>query len=106
MSLAGIHVDDYGYAIELTVNDKDTDTSADISSFTTQSYLLRDPIGVTTTKTASFKTDGTEETRTYTIANGDIDRVGRWRIQVQISDASSVITSDEIVFTVYSRVNS
>jgi hypothetical protein len=105
MSLAGIHVDDYGYALEITVNDKDTDTSTDISTYTTRSFLLRDPAGTTTTKTALFKTDGTDGALTYTVVTGDIDQPGRWQIQVQLSDGSSVITSDIIVFSVLARVN-
>jgi len=105
MSLVGIHVDDYGYNLELTVNDKDTGSALDISTYTTLRYLLRDPAGATTTKTAAFKTNGTDGVLTYTIADGDIDQTGRWRIQAQIVTGSSVLTSDEVVFTVQPRVS-
>jgi len=61
MSLEAINKDDYGYTVELTYKDTDTDTAADISGYTTAQWLiLKSPSDVASTVTASFKTDGSD----------------------------------------------
>ena len=94
MSLNGIVKDDYGYALELTYIDVDTESAADISGYTTsQSVILRDPGGNSATKTAAFKTDGSDGVVTYTVADGDIDEEGTWNVRVQVESGAGLLTS-------------
>jgi hypothetical protein len=101
MSLSAIQKDDYGYTIELTYIDADTDAAADISAFTVgQTLILEDPDGAQSEKSAAFDTDGSDGVVTYTVADGDIDQAGAWRLRLKLESASSIIRSRWVAFTV------
>ena len=59
----------------------DGDTLVDISGATTKQIKFYDPTGTTTTKTASFTTDGTDGKMDYTCVADDLDVVGTWQYQ-------------------------
>ena len=102
MSLKNIVKDNYGVAMELTV--VQDNVAQDVSAFTAVYYVFRDPSGVVTTKTAAFKTDGTDGVCTYTLADGDIDSIGQWRVQVKLTTASASISTVRLPFRVLEKV--
>lgn len=101
MSLAGIHVGDYGHSITLTFLDIDTGSAADISAYTTgQSMTLEDPAGVQSSVTAAFVTDGTDGQIDYTVASGLFDQAGVWYIRGVVTAASGQLATSWRAFSV------
>ena len=72
----------------------------DVSSATTKEIILEKPDGSTVTKTAAFVTDGTDGKIKYTTIAGDLDQVGRWRIQGRIISSSGNWPSEAGTFRV------
>ena len=105
MSLDDIVAGDYGQVMELTVTDTDADAdaAADVSSYTTsQEIILTDPDGNAATETAAFDSDGSDGLVTYTVADGDIDEAGYWKIRVVLTSAAAVLSTVEETFLVVS----
>jgi len=101
MSLDAINKDDYGYTIELTMKDTDTDTASDISAYSTsQHFVLKSPSDVETTHSASFKTDGSDGVVEYTVSSGDIDAAGTWHIRIKAASGSAMLRSEWKAFEV------
>lgn len=101
MSLDKIVNGDYGQAIELTFVDVDTSAAANISSYTTAKQMIfTSPSGVATTKTAAFKTDGSDGIITYTLANGDINAAGNWTVRGVVTTGSAKLSTEEHKFNV------
>ena len=99
----GIHAGDYGFTGKLRI--VQDNAVQDISSYTTLQFVLRDPSGTETTKTAEFTDDGTDGILQYTFADGDIDTAGIWRVQARIAKSGSELTSDDIRFLVTARLD-
>ena len=88
MSIEHIVKGTWGQTIEITCQEDDTDK--DISGYTTtKQIVLKSPSKKIVTKTASFKTDGTDGILTCTLADGDVDEVGEWKIQARITQTAS-----------------
>ncbi|MCA9366853.1 hypothetical protein KC887_01145 [Candidatus Kaiserbacteria bacterium] len=103
MSLDGIVAGDYGQVMEITFIDVDTDAATNISAYTSsQQIILTDPDGNEATKTAAFKTDGSDGIIEYTLADGDIDAGGNWFARGVVTSASAKLSSEEIRFLVLS----
>lgn len=103
MSWQNIHVDDYGWAGRLRlVQDKQVQN---ISSFTTRQFIFKPPTGAVKVKTAAFDTDGANGILKYVIESGVLDQVGEWKVQARVAKSGAEITSDEITFTVNSRLD-
>lgn len=101
MSLDKIVSGDYGQDVELTFIDVDTNAAADISGYTTaQQMIFTDPEGTAETKTASFKTDGSDGIITYTLVSGDIDAGGTWFVRGVVTSGSAKLSTEEKGFTV------
>ena len=101
MSLDAINKDDYGYTIELTYKDVDTDSAADVSGYTTGQWLvLKAPSDTETTVSAGFKTDGSDGVVEYTVTSGDIDAVGTWHVRIKLQSGSSILRSEWEAFEV------
>lgn len=98
-----IHVDDYGWVGKLTL--QQDGTAIDISSYTTRQFIFKAPSGTATTKTATFDTDGTDGVLKYTVEDGLIDEVGNWRVQARIAKSGVELTSADLRFVVYSRLD-
>jgi hypothetical protein len=86
-----IHVDDIGTQFIATI--EDCDGAIDISAYTPLQLTFAKPDGTTSTKTASFYTDGTDGKIYYTTIAGDIDMAGEWKIQGLVSGFHSSISS-------------
>ena len=80
-------------------------TAVDISAYTTRQFIFKSPIGAVTTKTATFDDDGTDGILKYTVADGDIDRAGSWRVQARIAKTGVELTSDPLHFQVEDRLD-
>jgi len=76
----GIHQNDIGTVIKIQINDCN-DSAIDISTATSKQIVFKKPSGATLTKTAGFFTDGTDGIISYTIASGDFDEIGSWKVQ-------------------------
>lgn len=103
MAVDNIHVDDFGWLLKLRI--VQDGSAVDISSYTTRSFILRDPTGTTATKTATFTTDGSDGWLQYTTQDGDVDRVGMWSVAARISKTGTELTSEAISFPVLERVD-
>lgn len=102
MSLDNIVAGDYGQIIKLTFIDVDTDEAADISGYNdTQHMLLKDPAGNEAPLTAAFDSDGSDGIIKYTVADGDIDEGGIWKIRGRAIDTGNkILTTEEKSFKV------
>lgn len=103
MTLIGLIENDYGSVLELTVEDGGTAT--DISGYTTRSIKLLSPSGTAKTKTAIFKTDGSDGKIQYTLASGDIDKAGTWWVQVYLANTTQQLSSEPVSFSVGRRLS-
>ena len=74
-----IHVGDIGTLIEVTLYD--CGTPVNLTGATTKEIILLKPSGTKVTKTASFKTDGTDGIIQYIAVANDFDESGPWKIQ-------------------------
>jgi hypothetical protein len=101
MSLDKIIAGDYGQVIELTFNDVDTDAAADISSYsTTISMIFTNPAGAATTKTATFKTDGTDGVIQYTVESSFLT-AGSWSVRGRVAAGAAQLSTEEYAFKVF-----
>ena len=103
MTWKDIHVDDYGWIGKLTL--QQDGAAVDISSYTTKQFVLRDPDGTAATKTADFDSDGTDGVLKYTVATGDIDAAGNWKVAARIKKANVELTSEGHGFNVAARLD-
>lgn len=101
MSLENIVAGDYGQAIELTMLDSDTELAADISGYSTIQMIFTDPDDVSVTKTAAFKTDGSDGVISYTVESGLLT-AGIWSVRGRVSTGSAQLTSTKHKFEVIS----
>ncbi len=101
MSLDKIVNGDYGQTVELTFVDVDTGNAANISSYTTAKQMIfTSPSGTASTKTAAFKTDGSDGIITYTLISGDINSAGNWTVRGVVTTGSAKLSTEEHKFTV------
>jgi hypothetical protein len=99
--IRGVMVGSYGQAITLTVVD-DEGTVQDVSGYTTITVVTRSPYDLKTlTSTGAYATGnlGTDGAITYSYASGDIDRSGKWKVQVEF------ITGTETFKTRYTSMD-
>lgn len=57
----------------------------DLSSASAKTIHFEKPDGTTSSKTASFLTDGTDGILSYTTASGDLNQVGTWKIAGEVT---------------------
>ena len=77
MADVGLHENDIGAIIEVTVVEPDGDAK-DISSASTKQLKFTKPNGVVMTKDAAFSTDGSDGKIRYTTVEGDLTPYGLW----------------------------
>ena len=103
MSWDNINEDDFGHIGKLTC--KEDGSAADISTYTTKQFVMTDPAGAATIKTAAFDSDGSDGILKYTLIDGDIDLSGNWQVQARIIKAGVEITSEPLKFFVGPRLD-
>ena len=97
-----IHLDDVGTSFEITLYD--CDGIVDLTGALSLLYKFTDPNGVTTQKTASFLTDGTDGKLVYNTIAGDLDSVGTWKLQAYVQLATGSWNSNIETFKVYDNL--
>lgn len=99
-----IHLNDIGTILEVTI--RDCDDILDISGAITKQIILRKAIKPYTvvTKSAAFKTDGTDGILTYTTIDGDLDEIGNWKLQAVVELPTGKWSSDITGFKVYDNL--
>lgn len=102
-----IHVDDIGTAFEVTLYDEGV--VLDASGATTKQIVFRKPtvdgvLGEVVTKTAQFKTDGSDGIILYASVADDLDVAGTWKIQAKVTLPSGVWSSSIGSFRVYENL--
>ena len=102
MAANEIHVGDIGTVFEVTL--MDGSSVVDLSSATTKELVFRKPDGVKLTKTAAFKTDGTDGIITYTSVTDDLDTAGTWRLQAHVVIGGGTWRSDIGDFKVHENL--
>ena len=101
--MATIQAGDIGTEFLVTV--QDGGVVLNISTFTTREILFRKPGGTLVTKTAAFKTDGTDGQITYTSsASTDFETTGTWKIQGHISKSGSTFRTVQSEFEVLKNI--
>ena len=102
MSLKNIVKDNYGIAIELTV--VQDNVAQNLSAYGSVFYVFEDPDGVVKTKTAAFKAGGSDGVCTYTLATGDIDKIGQWKVQVKLTTGAASVSTVRLPFRVKEKI--
>ena len=92
MSLENLVQGCYGIPVEVTV--QEDGAAMDISAYTTLEIVLRAERGTAKTRTAAFKTDGTDGVITYALADGDLDAGGKWFLQAHLAKAGEELWSE------------
>lgn len=102
MASEEIHKNDIGITFKVTL--KDGTTVVDISSASVKNIILGKPDGTKLTKAGSFTTDGTDGILQYNTISGDLDIIGIWDIQAQITLPSGSWKSDIASFDVFGNI--
>jgi hypothetical protein len=74
-------LNNHGIPVELTLPDEGA-VIVPIDATTTLRMIFTRPRGSNKTRTATFKTDGTDGIASYMLVSGDLDQTGTWRIQL------------------------
>jgi len=80
---AEIHVNDTGTLFEIAL--KECSEVVDVSAADVLNLIFKLPDGTLLTKTAIFKTDGTDGIIQYVSIDGDLNQSGKWKIQAKVS---------------------
>jgi|TARA_R100000008_G_scaffold76973_1_gene57146 hypothetical protein len=97
-----IHVNDIGTQLIGTV--KDSGAIVDISSASSITMIIKKPDQTTSTKTASFNSDGSDGKMKYVTVSGDLDQAGNYKIQGKVVIGSATYYSSISTFKVYCNI--
>lgn len=100
--MSEVHQDQIGMQFKVTLSD--ADVAVDLSIYTTRQIIFKKPSGSLLTKTASLYTDGTDGIMYYTSVSGDLDEVGIWKLQCQLTNASESHRTEIGSFKVYGNL--
>ncbi len=76
----------------------------DISSAITKELVFAKPDNTTTTKTATFTTDGTDGQMEYVTLADDLDTVGMWKLQASFVFPTGTWKSSVASFEVHANL--
>lgn len=96
------HLNDVGTIFELTV--MDCNVLLDISAATKMDLVFKKPDNSTITVAMSFVTDGTDSLLKYTTVLNDLDQVGDWQGQLDITFPSGKWHSSTFDFRVVANL--
>ncbi len=96
-----IHKNDIGTKFQVTVYDGSS--IVDVSGGS-KSIIFKKPSSTSVTQTAADE-DASNGVISYTTVSGDLDEIGTWRIQAEITTAGgSVFRTDVSTFKVYDNI--
>lgn len=98
-----IHLNDIGTAFRVTVLDCN-DLAIDVSSATSQQFVFLKPDGTKSTVNSSFYTDGTDGVLEYLSQSGDLDQLGKYKLQAIVTLPSGTWSSTIQSFKVYNNI--
>lgn len=96
--MSSIFKNDYGTVFEITV--KENGQVIDLSAATAIVFIFNKPDSSQITRTAAFKTDGTDGIVKTTIQSGDFLQVGSWSVQIKVTFTYGEWRTTKIVFNV------
>lgn len=99
----GLHVDDYGDPIVVTVKDEN-DAIVDISTAVLKYLYFLDPDGVSRKKTPIFVTDGSDGKLLYITEVDFINIAGTWLVQAQVVLPSKGKKTSKYSFEVFPNI--
>lgn len=94
------HISNVGTEIRITILDNN-DAAIDISNADALSITFKKPDGTTLSKTGSFYTTGVDGIIKCTMASGDLNTIGTWKIQAIITVGANVWYSNFKSFKVH-----
>lgn len=92
-----ITVDSYGWTALLTI--EQDGTPEPMQNYAAQ-FIFTPPSKVEKIRTATFATNGADGVFRYTIADGDIDELGRWWVVATVTASGLSITTVPMLFIV------
>jgi hypothetical protein len=97
-----IVVDDFGTIFRVTVKEciSDVLTPVDISGASLITFVYKKPDDTTITKNAVFTTDGTDGQIQYITIAADIDQVGVWCLQAEVTLPTGTYRTSLVKFDV------
>lgn len=98
-----IHKADVGTIFRLTIVDTDGD-AIDVSSATVKYLYFEKPDYTRLKKTAAFYTDGSDGIIQYTTIDGDIDTIGKWKVQGYVETTDGDFFTEKYQFEVLSNL--
>lgn len=102
-----MHVNDYGTVIQMEIINRQTKQPLDLGSVQNMYMIFEPPSGVAVEKTAAIANPpGTDGVIQYTIANGDITEIGKYKVQGRVEDPTTpgLWHTDVIEFQVASNI--
>ena len=96
----GTHINNIGTDFQVTITDCNG-SALDISDATTKNIIFKKPSGTVLTKTALFVNDGSDGLLRYISVSGDINELGTWKIQADVTTPDGVWRSNFESFKVY-----
>ena len=95
MTIKKCYVNDYGFRLNFTLQDREG-AAVDLTTATAVTFkmLKKDGTDVKVSGACTVNLPATLGTCYYTVAAGDLDEVGEFEYQIQITTASSVITCE------------
>lgn len=103
MAAGEIHLNDIGTQFLTTVYDSNNNI-VNLAPATTLQLLFKKPDGTMVTQTALLYTDGTDGKMYYNSAVGDLNQLGRWKLQGYVAIGSSIWYTDIQNFKVVENI--
>ena len=97
-----IHIGDIGTSFEMIL--KECDSIVDLTGAVTKEIIFRKPDKSIVTKTAEFKTNGTDGVIQYITILDDLDLKGTWNIQARVTLPTGIWSSDISKFKVHANL--
>jgi len=101
-----IFEDDIGTIFKLTVEESinGADVVVDVSSQTALTFFFKKPDNTVISRTPVFTTDGTDGKIQYVILIGELDQLGTWQLQAEVTITSGTFRTEVVAFDVLEKV--
>lgn len=86
--------------IIVTIRKRSDDSIYDLSEAILKNYVFKSPTGDVSTKECSFVTNGSDGKLVYVLQEGDVDEVGVWYFQAEVTWSDSRRKTPQLSFTI------